>query len=280
MANPGRGAEREPASVGNIAPNIFYDIIVFLTPTITFLFALSIGLHDRITVLARDPAFSIDIATMILVGLALFFASYEFGRVAETYSDVFVARPIRWLHKRGWLFKNPDYNVDLSEQVRMTGVDGDLFFGRAKSKWTIFFFALEYIPHVGSDLLKRYAWEKLARSSAFAIFLIFMVSVLMYGYHLITGYEASPWAFGSIELTLVSLFLYLVWTFDYYQRNCWNCDLLITTMPVIVAAVHDLRGIQPGGAPQDSSKRPPAKTPDPVAGRAKEPSQSASRKES
>jgi hypothetical protein len=220
------------------APNVFYDVIVFLTPTVTFGVGVLLGMHrlkDLDSVLLTD-----DMGALAAVALALvvFFLSYEFGRIAETYSDVFVATPVRFLQKHKVLmFCNADFGKDLSRQVELLGIPSALFDGRANSKWTLLFYALDRAPPIGADLLKRYAWEKLARSSAFAMFALAVISIMFSARYLLVDGEADPasFTFGSLEYTLSTVLLYVLWTLDYYKRNCWNNDLLITTIPVLIA---------------------------------------------
>lgn len=229
--------DKESAQRHSMAPNAFYDLIVFLTPTMTFLVGAAAGLHHWISQRMGQADMAIDTPLLILLGLSLFFGSYELGRIAETFSDTFVAGPIKWLHRRRILFTNSDYNVELSDQVAMIGIPEAYFFGRTKSKWTLFFFALEYVPHVGADLLKRYAWEKLARSSAFAILCLCLISITVSIFYAVRDVRAIAGTFGSPEYTWTAIALFVFWSVDYYKRNCWNNDLLITTMPVIISAV-------------------------------------------
>ncbi|MCB2084901.1 MAG: hypothetical protein H6920_05825 [Sphingomonadaceae bacterium] len=244
--------ERESAQRHSLAPNAFYDLIVFLTPTMTLLIGLLIGCRPWLEFSLTNASFEVDAPLLILIGLVLFFGSYEYGRIAESYSDTFVATPIKYLHSRRILFRSADYNLDLSDQVGMIGIPEAQFFGRTKSKWTLFFFALEFIPHVGADLLKRYAWEKLARSSAFTMLVLALLSLASTAILYFGGYTFAPGAFGSWQYFVVVSLFYVIWSIDYYRRNCWNNDLLITTMPVIISAV---RHSPPAPDPADKNQK-------------------------
>jgi hypothetical protein len=161
---------------GYLLPNVFYDIIVFLTPTLTLCIGLVIGfsLYKNIwvsIVAGGGAALSVGVGILLV-----FFLGYEYGRLAETFSDIIVAGPIHFFRKKQWLFDNHDFQRDLSAQVNYLGIDMQFFDGRNKSKWSLYFFALEHAPFVGADLLKRYAWEKLARSEAFAFFCLSCIS--------------------------------------------------------------------------------------------------------
>lgn len=128
------------------------------------------------------------------------------------------------------------------------GIPEKLFFGRTKSKWTLFFFALEHVPPLGADLLKRYAWEKLARSSSFCGLTLLTFSLGVAAWDLAHGWTAPRMTFGSWSYSCTAAALYLISSVDYYKRNCWNNDLLITTMPVI------LSGVQIAGSPVAEEK--------------------------
>lgn len=226
-------------SRGHLLPNIFYDVIVFLTPTLTFSTGLTIGfsLYDRVwkSVVAEGSA-----TLSVVVGILLIFIiGYEFGRLAETFSDLVVGKPIRFLGRKKILCKNPDFQRDLSKQVLSLGIAETLFSGRIKSKWSLYFFALEHAPYIGADLLKRYAWEKLARSASFAFFSLGVLSVcfVLFNVFAPTKVYDSPPQIGSWPFLFACFFMYVVCLVDYYKRNCWNSDLLITTMPIIIDAV-------------------------------------------
>ena len=246
--------EEAPAKPGYNIPNLFYDVIVFLTPTITFLIGVLTGLHNLwMPYIKRD--FKIETGVSAVLVLVLFFASYEFGRLAETFSDIFIASPLRALKKRKLLFTNPDFALDLSPQVHLLGIPDKLYFGRTKSKWSLFFFALQYVPSVGADLLKRYAWEKLARSSAFCGLTLFIISLCVRLVHGIHGSAFAFMEFGSRSFTLCAVALYILSSVDYYKRNCWNNDLLITTMPVILSGVEKATSSQVATVPQAKTSR-------------------------
>lgn len=220
-------------------PNIFYDVIVFLTPTLTFGIGLTIGfsLYGRIwDSIVKGGSATLSVIAGILV---IFIVGYEFGRLAETFSDVFVAGPLRFLNGKQWLFKNCDFQRDLSNQVNGLGITETMFDGRIKSKWSLYFYALEHAPYIGADLLKRYAWEKLARSAAFAFFCLSILSATFLIHNLIASQPVYAYKsqVGHPSFFLACVFMYLVCLIDYYKRNCWNSDLLITTMPIIVDAV-------------------------------------------
>ena len=228
--------EEGPPKTSYSAPNLFYDAIVFLTPTITLLAGVLVGIRHLFLPYLKSEM-KLDTGTTAVLAVILFFMSYEFGRLAETYSDVFVGSPLRAFHKKGLLFKSKDFALDLSDQVLILGIPEELFFGRTRSKWTLFFFALEYVPLVGADLLKRYAWEKLARSSSFCGFILAIASFAVMGWDNAHSWTAPQMTFGSWSYTCAAALLYLISAIDYYKRNCWNNDLLITTMPVILSGV-------------------------------------------
>jgi len=234
-------------------PNLFYDIIVFLTPTLTFLIGLAAGtgvLSGLWSSISSDQGGGL---LVLIVSLVVFFVGYEYGRLAETYSDVFVGMPIRILKKLGVLGKNGDFGKSLDYQVKLLGIDIEHFQGRTKSKWTLYFYAIQNAPLVGADLLKRYAWEKLARSEGFSFFLLFSVSVSIHLSNYLTGNSVlqTNLQFGSTVYLVTSFALYIVAIIDYYKRNAWNADLLITTIPIIVNAVAGRKNIQ---VPVDSEE--------------------------
>ncbi len=224
---------------GYFVPNIFYDVIVFLTPTLTIFIGVVVGFSVYKSIWASIIAGGNATLSVVIGILIVFFLGYEYGRLAETYSDVFVGGVIRTLRKKKWLFNNCDFQRDLSDQVASLGIDLEMFCGRKKSKWSLYFFALEHAPFVGADLLKRYAWEKLARSEAFAFLCLSCLSLFFVIYNIVMNkkYFASGFEIGNYCFLIPCILMYIVCLVDYYKRNCWNSDLLITAMPIIVDAV-------------------------------------------
>jgi len=234
-------------------PNLFYDIIVFLTPTLTLLIGLAVGTGVLSGLWASISSEQGGGLLVFVVSLVVFFVGYQYGRLAETYSDVFVGAPIRIAKKLGVLGKNGDFGKSLDYQVKLLGIDPGHFQGRTKSKWTLYFYAIQNEPLVGADLLKRYAWEKLARSEGFSFFLLFSLSASVHLNNSLTGNNVlqTNFQFGSMVYLVVAFILYLVAMIDYYKRNAWNADLLITTIPLIVDAVVDRKNVQ---VPDDSEE--------------------------
>ncbi len=220
--------------IGNV-PNFFYDFIVFFTPTIGMAFGIAVGLTGSVTAI-ESLLSQLGLLGAVILFVLLFLASYEYGRLAETFSDFFVVKIIHGLQKLG-AFKNSDYRLELSEQVALLPFELSDLKGRTGSKWTLFFFAQYVNPQLGSDLLKRYAWEKLARSSCLTVGLLFLGSFTTHMREIYSSIQLnkSMFQFGGIGFTGVTLVLYFIFLVDFYKRNCWNNDLLITTLPVILA---------------------------------------------
>lgn len=219
-------------------PNFFYDFIVFVAPTIGIAAGISLGLTGSFDIIEQWLK-SIGLVGAIGMSLLIFFASYEYGRLAETYSDLFVGRVVNYVRRWGvrWLFQDSDYRRNLSEEISKLPLPELDLKDRRDSKWTVYFFALYVNPKIGEDLLKRYAWEKLARSSAFSAFVLLVASVLAFLYHVAFGPGAKLplFQFGGIAYTGFAFLLYVILLVDYYKRNCWNNDLLMSVLPVLIA---------------------------------------------
>lgn len=222
----------------HLFPNIFYDVIVFLTPTLTLLLGIATGSSSLDNVWKFLTTGQGSTLSVLIVSLVVFFVGYEYGRLAETFSDSVVALPLRVLKRLGLLRKG-DFGRSLGRQVELLGVELAMFEGRTKSKWSLYFYAMQNAPLLGADLLKRYAWEKLARSAGFSFFLLSMTSAVTIIVNRCGGssYFSADFGFGTAKFLLVALILYLLCLVDYYRRNAWNADLLITTIPIIVDEV-------------------------------------------
>ncbi len=216
-------------------PNIFYDFIVFVTPTLLFAIGCVIGVFG-IETIATFTFPSLDLSNLIWIVIVGLLLSYEFGRIAETWSSMVVQTPLKVIRRLIPLFRNPDFlapypNVfaELGLKPTSSTRDGD--------KWSIYFFAFVADNRLGSDLLKRYAWEKLARSSSFTYLTLALVSE---GFCLMRwigiGILPPHAGFTSPLFGPVALFLAAVTAIEYYKRNVWNHDLLRKTVPILLEA--------------------------------------------
>jgi hypothetical protein len=224
-------------------PNIFYDLIVFVSPSVLLITGIVTGLSGWPFVSIDGSKLDLGATDVFVVLLILLFLGYEYGRLAEALSSSIVGKPLKFFGTRKWAFTNCDFNSLLTDEVNNLPL-AELTENRRGSKWTIYFFATLVAPHLGRDLLKRYAWEKLSRSSAMTLGMLFLCSVIFlifrfFGWkHPILG----TWGFGSFRYTIASGLLTLATYYEYYQRNCWNNDLLCKTIPVLVYAANRKSG--------------------------------------
>jgi hypothetical protein len=219
-------------------PNIFYDLIVFISPSILLILGILIGTEFWPYLVLRKYNISIGAINFLVIILGFIFLGYEYGRLAETISCLFIADPIRYLSRRKLFFKNPDYCAFLEKEVDSINIPSPANPNKRGSKWAIYFYALYVLPNIGQDLLKRHAWEKLARSSAFTYFILFffsVVSMLLNNLN-IFNIQFAQYGFNSTPYLLATFVLVLFTSYEYYQRNCWNNDLLCKVIPVLIAA--------------------------------------------
>lgn len=229
-------------------PNVFYDLIVFVSPAILLTTGTIVGLGGwPLDALGEAGTKGLGAIDVVLISLGLLFLGYEYGRMAEALSATFVQAPLKWMARRR-LVTNPDFNSPhqaLCAKLPLELTDSD----DQGSKWTLYFFASLVAPAIGRDLLKRYAWEKLSRSSAFTFLLMTATSLtLMTLSRWIVFPEFGGFGFGSVKYTLVAGILTLLTYVEYYKRNCWNNDLLRRTLPVIVYAASSKVGSKDHGA--------------------------------
>lgn len=215
-------------------PNWFYDFIVFVTPTAILLVGSALALHETLPeAWFRD----LDLSAAQFIGLAfgLLLLSYEYGRAAEMWSELFVLRPLLFLQRRlGWgaaaTVAPPDANV-LGLPVKLTP-------DAAHNRWTFYYYAYRVEPDIAQDLIKRYAWEKLARSSAFSYCLLFLASLGLGVVAAVTDrvrLTNGDFGLGSAMFTLITAALCMTSAFEYRRRGFWNMDLLAKITPVLAA---------------------------------------------
>lgn len=214
-------------------PNVFYDLIVFASSTGLFLVGLLLGLGS----FTGDWYESLGAANVLLIFVALLFLSYEYGRIAEAWSAVLVQSPLAFLSKYLPFLKSPDFLANL-ENVEESLKLESLPASRKGGKWAVYFYAMLVCPKLGTDLLKRYAWEKLSRNSAFT-FCILLISSIICKILIWVKFKlpfTGSWTFGTWEYTVSALVLTCITYYEYYRRNCWNNDLLRKVLSVLYKA--------------------------------------------
>ncbi len=218
-------------------PNYFYDLIVFVSPSILIIIGFALGyfgwFYDKIKALMINIG-AIDILVVILV---LLFIAYEYGRLAEALSHALVTNSIKLLRKIN-IFSSPDYSIDFSSSVEQLELPVEIIESKKGNKWSIYFFALLHCPNIGQDLLKRYAWEKLSRSSAFSFLILFIISLVYQIIFLFTSRYmiVGDIGFGTWYYTLISFSFVLITYYEFYRRKCWNNDLLVKVLPILISA--------------------------------------------
>jgi hypothetical protein len=218
----------------NVLPNLFYDFIVFVGSTVVFAVGLYIGVGGLNHAWLRTFDFrTIDV---VLVAGMVVLASYEYGRIAEAWSFWLVQKPLAFIAKKTDLLSDPDFLAQLPlNDPRFSS----LLIPEAKrgNKWTVYFYASLVEPGLGGDLLKRYAWEKLARNSAFSYAVLLIISAYITIIDLWTHAEPlGKWAFGTRQFNLTVGILVVLTYFEYYKRNSWNNDLLVKVIPILFKA--------------------------------------------
>jgi len=222
-------------------PNFFYDLIVFVSPSVLFLVGMSIGFLNGSLDLIKHIGSDVGAIDYVCIAFLILFLSYEYGRALEALSHVMVTRVFRLLRSaritRG-LFRNSDFDLSFETQIEQLQLPLSLPERKKDNKWTIYFFALLYVPHIGRDLLKRYAWEKLARSSALTFGILSIISFVVIVLELLSVHLSATgrYGFGSLLYTFSSILLTVLTYYEFYLRKCWNNDLLAKVIPILKAA--------------------------------------------
>jgi len=214
-------------------PNAFYDFIVFIGSTVVFFGGLFVGFGglNRMGNLELQLQ-GIDV--LLIFGM-LILIGYEYGRIAEAWSAVIVQKPLQFISSHTPFLKSKDFLSKPPIPKELGIVFPSMPEAKRTDKWTIYFYASMVHPGLGSDLLKRYAWEKLSRNSAFSYCILFIISISsMIFQRVLKLSDFGSWSFGTTELSVLIGIMTLLTFYEYYKRNCWNNDLLIKAMPILI----------------------------------------------
>lgn len=212
-------------------PNAFYDMMVFIVPTTQFGVLCYIGCRGFDISWIKDVSGTI----LIIAVLCIVLFSYEYGRMAEALSAYLVQKPLEFLGKHTRFFKHPDFLKKRDNIYAVLGLNA-CYDGRGGDKWAIYLYAFHKKPVIGLDLLKRYAWEKLSRNSAFTYAVLLIVSLFYSLYIIFLGENIvwMPFRFGSGSFAIVCAIMTYLTYVEYYQRNVWNYDLLTKAVPILL----------------------------------------------
>jgi predicted permease len=239
--------ETQKITEGVKVPNFFYDLIVFMTPSLTLTIGIISGFgNNGFNFISKNLQLlnvkGFDFLMMfIFIFIIFLFIAYEYGRLAEAHSNS-VSNMVRFLRKKNILFtKQKDYSINFKNEISKLNLHEMLDDDRM-DKWTIYFYIMRFQPSIGSDILKRYAWEKLSRSSAFTfgilLFISFLLSIIrIFNIKCLFDYcfiDTGIYGFGSLAYTLGALLMFILTCYEYYRRRSWNNDLLIKILPVII----------------------------------------------
>ena len=218
-------------------PNAFYDLIVFVIPTLLLALGGTIGFRG-IEIFSLIDLSKLKTLSSILALMVALVVSYEYGRIAETWSAILVQNPLKFIAKHTPFLSSPDFLSGHPHALNILKLS-PTYDGRTADKWVIYFYAFVASPVLGSDLLKRYAWEKLSRSAAFSYGILTISSILtaVYNYFLPQSiFVSGTGCFGSWIFSSLVLILSILTYYEYYKRNVWNFDLLTKITPVLITA--------------------------------------------
>lgn len=213
-------------------PNAFYDMMVFIVPTMQFEVLCYIGWKGFNISWIKDVSGTI----LIIAILSIVLLSYEYGRMAEALSAYLVQKPLQFLGKHTRFFKHPDFLKERDNIYAVLGLNA-CYDGRVGDKWAIYLYAFHKKPAIGSDLLKRYAWEKLSRNSAFTYAVLLIISLFYSSYSIFCGKTIvwRPFRLGSGSFAVACAIMTYLTYVEYYRRNIWNYDLLTKAIPILLA---------------------------------------------
>lgn len=249
------------SALSSSIPKFFYDFIVFFSPTVILFIGVGVGAEGWPFVQLQEGPFEFAGASGVLAATVVLVAvSYEYGRIVEALSAPVVQRPLILLNRKTRLLASPDFNRDLTAEVSQLPFTDALDASQRGSKWSLYFFASYVAPALGNDLHKRYAWEKLSRSSALTMLFLTLASLgVLLAQHLGSwDEEFGAFGFGSVIYMTVAPVLCVFSYYEYYRRNCWNNDLLCKTLPVLRLAQSRVESETKQLNPRDelSSSRP------------------------
>lgn len=213
----------------------FYEYITFVASSMLFLVLFFLGITHYNYVTHRF-IFPIDTSVMstgvVVLGFIIFFLiSHIYGQTISAISEKVIGKPLKWLNKK--LFKHPDFKGSFKHITsKIDGID-NLPEKKKNNKWTIIYYILSKNNEVGTDLLRRYAREKVSRINSMNFLILLLISIYA-KFNAFFHIEDCYSIFEYWQTTIVLFLFFIISCYEYFQRKCWNSDLLIKTAPIFL----------------------------------------------
>jgi len=219
----------------SIQQTSFYEYIAFVASSMLFLVLILIGLSEYNSNTNKFEFFfdlsKLSTGITILIFIVFLMLSHIYGQFISALSEKMIGKPIKFLNKK--IFKNKDFNGKFKNITSRIDTASILPDSKSNNKWTVIYFILSKNKDVGSDLLKRYAREKVARVNSLNFLILLIISIIFKVSHLIHSNEIKN-IFEYWVTTLAIFILFILFCYEYFQRKSWNSDLVIKTASVFV----------------------------------------------
>jgi len=213
----------------------FYEYITFVASSMLFsvLFFLGIAQYNYVT---GEFSFIIDISEIstgiVVLGFIIFYLiSHIYGQTISAVSEKIIGKPLKWLNKK--VLKHQDFKGSFKHITSKIDVINNLPENKKNNKWTIIYYILSKNQDVGTDLLRRYAREKVSRVNSMNFLILLLVSIFAKFHPLCQGEDCHSVFYYWIT-TIILFICFLISCYEYFQRKCWNSDLIIKTAPVFL----------------------------------------------
>ena len=214
----------------------FYEYITFVASSMLFsvLFFIGITHYNHVTHEFIFPINLYSLSTGVVVfGFIIFFLiSHIYGQTISAVSEKVIGKPLKWLNKK--IFKHPDFKGSFSNITTIIDTTNCLPDNKKNNKWTIVYYILSKNKEVGTDLLRRYAREKVSRVNSMNFLILLLISIFA-KFTTLIQIENCTSIFEYWTTTIVFFILFLTSCYEYFQRKCWNSDLLIKTAPIFLS---------------------------------------------
>ncbi|WP_420601503.1 hypothetical protein [Flagellimonas sp.] len=213
----------------------FYEYITFVASSMLFSVLLMIGLSqydstDGELFFLMDKT-KLTTGISVLVIFIFLMISHIYGQTVSALSEKVIGKPLKWINKK--IIKHPDFKGKYDKIVAKIDTSSLVPNSKKNNKWTLLYFILSKNKDVGTDLMKRYAREKVSRINSMNFLILFLLSIWVKIFP-VYGEKFYPSLFSLWSTSIILLIVFLIFCYEYFQRRCWNSDLLTKSIAVFL----------------------------------------------
>ena len=226
MSGTKMSAPTTPEDGTRFVPDSLYNVFAYLVTGILFV-SVCLLLFTNLSSLLRGWK-ALELAGQVALVLCVLSAVYVYSEFVSVVSYHAIRKPVstlvRFLKPKG----AQDFFFDHKELLESFELLKRFPDKRKGNYWTLIYAAKVIQPAIGNDLLERHARVKMSRMNALNSFILFAASLYarLFDPEFLSNSLIQRASVGYLVL-VASLAATIMFSFEFYQRQCWFGDIVL-----------------------------------------------------